>query len=220
VTMAPAPLNLIYLPNRFIVRGDAAATAGNIVSGEHIYRLLVLCGLLNSIMFIVLGLSLYNIFKDVDRKQARLLVAFVCVSSAISIANLVHELAPLVLLSGANWLSAFSKAQLDALVLAFLRLRGIGISLATAFWGLWLVPFGILVIRSGFIPKWLGVLLLVGGLGYMAQCVTAILFPAFQGLVFNVTLPIVGPGEALMIIWLLVKGGKVPLPDARPVRAT
>lgn len=220
VTMAPAPLNLIYLPSHFIVRGDAAATASNIAGGELLYRLCTLAGLFNSIMFIVLGLSLYNLFKDVDRKQARLMVAFVAVSAAISLVNLVNEIAPLILLGGADWLSAFSKPQLDALALGFLRLRDIGIGIATAFWGLWLLPFGVLAFKSGFVPRLIGVLLIVGCFGYLAQSVTAILAPAYLNLVFNVTLPLVGPGELFAIIWLLVKGGRVPLPDARIAHAT
>ena len=219
VTMLPAPLNLIYMPGRFIVRGDAAATARNIADAELLYRLCTLAGFFNSIMFIVLGLSLYNLFKDVDRKQARLMVAFVAVSAAISLANLINEIAPLVLLSGADFLSAFSKPQLDALALGFLRLRDVGIGIATAFWGLWLLPFGILAHRSGFTPRLIGVLLIVGCFGYLAQSVTFIVLPALTTVVTYVTLPLAAPGEFVMIIWLLVKGGTVLLPVARPANA-
>jgi hypothetical protein len=214
--MLPAPLNLIYLPKRFIVPGDAAATAANISAGELIYRLCTLAGVFNSIMFIFLVLSLSNLFKDVDRKQARLMVALVVVSVAIGLVNLINEIAPLILLSGADYLSVFSKPQLEALALGFLRLRGSGLGIASAFWGLWLLPFGILVIKSGFIPKLIGVLLIVGCFGYLAQSLTTIVFPAYVRTVFNATLPLVAPGELSMIIWLLVKGAKLPLPAAIP----
>jgi hypothetical protein len=216
LTMLPAPLNLIYLPRRFIVPGDATATARNITAGELTYRLCTLSGLVNSILFIFLVLSLYNLFKDVDRKQARLMVMLVAVSVAIAVVNLVNEIAPLILLSGADFLSVFSKPQLDALALGFLRLRGSGVVLASAFWGLWLLPFGILVIKSGFIPKLIGVLLIVGCFGYLAQSFTSIVLPAQVPAVFKVALPLVAPGELFMIIWLLLKGGKVPLPEAQP----
>ena len=215
LTMTPAPLNLIYLPSRFIVAGDAAATARNITAGALTYRLLTLAALFNNILFIVLVLSLYDLLKDVDRKQARLMVAFVVVSVAVSLVNLLNELAPLMLLSGADYLSAFSRPELEALAYGFLRLRGTGLGIATAFWGLWLLPFGILVIKSGFIPRLIGVLLIAGCFGYLAQSVAAILFPARVHAVFNATLPLVAPGELFVVIWLLVKGGTVPLPEAR-----
>jgi len=214
LTMLPAPLNLMYLPSRFIVPGDAAATAHNISTGELTYRLLTLSGLVSNILFIFLVLSLYNLFKDVDRKQARLMAMLVGVSVAICLINLLNELAPLILLSGADYLAAFSKPQLDALAFGFLRLRGTGLGIATAFWGLWLLPFGILVIKSGFIPKLIGGLLIVGCFGYLAQSVTSIIWPAYVHTVFTATLPLVGPGELGVIIWLLVKGAKVPLPEA------
>jgi hypothetical protein len=129
--------------------------------------------------------------------------------------NLINEIAPLILLSGADFLSVFSQPQLDALALGFLRLRESGVGIATAFWGLWLLPFGILVIKSGFIPKLIGVLLIVGCFGYLAQSFTAIALPAHLPVVVNLTLPLVLPGELLVVIWLLAKGAKVPLPVAR-----
>lgn len=220
LTMLPAPFNLIYLPRRFIVPGDAAATAHNITAGALTYRLCTLSGLLNGIAFIFLVLSLYDLLKDVDRKQARLMVTLVAISVAMSLVNLVNEIAPLILLSGADSLSVFSKPQLDALALGFLRLRSSGLGIVTAFWGLWLLPFGILAIKSGFIPKPIGVLLIVGCFGYLAQSFTSIVSPAHLRLVFNATLPLVAPGEFFVIVWLLVKGAKVPLPEAQPTHAT
>jgi len=211
LTMLPAPINLIYLPRHFIVPGDAAATARNITAAELTYRLCTLSSFVNSILFIFLVLSLYHVFKDVDRKQARLMVMLVVVSVAISVVNLINEIAPLILLSGADFLSVFSQPQLDALALGFLRLRGSGVGIATAFWGLWLLPFGILVIKSGFIPKLIGALLIVGCFGYLAQSFTSIVLPAHVHSVVTLTLPLVAPGELFVMIWLLVKGGKVQL---------
>jgi hypothetical protein len=216
LTMLPAPLSLIYLPNHFIVPGDAAATARNITAGELTYRLLTLAGLVNNILFIFLVLSLYNLFKEVDRRQARIMVLLVVVSVAVGLVTLIVESAPLILLSGADFLAPFSRAQLEALALGVFRLRGNGLGIATAFWGLWLLPFGILVIKSGFIPKLIGVLLIVGCIGYLAQSLTALLWPAQLHTVFNATLPLVGPGELSMIVWLLVKGGKLQLSAGEP----
>jgi len=212
VTMLPAPLNLAYLPSRFLVPGNAEATAQRITESEGLYRLCVLAGLGNLVMIIFLAFGLATLFRQVDRTQVRLLVALVLVTSAIGIVNLINDLAPLVLLSGADYFAAFSKSQLDALAMGFLRLRGIGLGLNSVFWGLWLVPFGILVMKSGFMPRWIGVLLIIGCVGYLIQALTAVLWPAYVHTVFNLTIPLVGPGEISGITWLLVRGNRVPIP--------
>ena len=214
-----APFNIMYVSRAFIVPGDATATARNITAGELTYRLGMLSGLVSDISLIFLVLSLYNLLKDVDRKHARLMVILASVGAAISIVNLLNQIAPLVLLSGADFLSVFTKAQLDALALGFLRLRSNGIAVASAFWGLWLFPFGILVIKSRFFPKLLGVLLIVGCFAYLAGTFTSIVLPAQMGVVSQVTLLLAAPGEVAMIIWLLVKGAKLPLSPSGIQRA-
>lgn len=216
LTMLPAPLNLVFLPSRFLVSGDAAATAQRITEAEMLYRLCALAGLWSSVMFIFVAFKLSGLFRNVDRMQARLLVGLVLVSSAIGLANLVNELAPLVLLSGADYLAAFSKPQLDALVMGFLRLRGVGLGINSVFWGLWLLPFGILVIKSGFMPRWIGFLLIMGCVGYLIQALASLLWPASAHMVFNLTIPLVGPGEISAIIWLIARGNRVPIPAESP----
>jgi hypothetical protein len=201
--------SIMYVPSAFIVLGDAAATARNIMDGEVIYRLGILSQLVSQIIFIFLVLNLYNLLKDVDRKQARLMVILVSVSVAIEIVNCLNLIAPLILLSGADFLSVFTKPQLDALALGFLRLRTAGISMVSVFWGLWLLPFGILVIKSGFFPKVLGVLLIVACFAYVAGSFTSIVLPAQMPVVSKITLPLAGVGELLLVIWLIVKGAKV-----------
>ncbi len=211
-----APFNLMYVPHAFIVSGDAAATARNIAAGELTYRIGIFTGLASSIIFLFLGLSLYNLLKDVDRKHARLMVMLVAVSVAVGVVNLLNQIAPLILLSGVDFLSVFTKPQLDALALGFLRLQSGGIHLDMAFWALWLFPFGILVIKSGFFPKLLGVLLIVGCFAYLTVSFTNIVFPAHRQVVGQVLLPFYAIGELLMVVWLLVKGANVPPLEARP----
>ncbi|MBA3646826.1 MAG: DUF4386 domain-containing protein [Gemmatimonadaceae bacterium] len=208
----PAPINILYLPTHFIVAGDAAATARNITADQLTYRLCILAGLVSLVGFIWLALSLYNLFKDVDRMQARLLVGLVLGGAAAGIANMINETAPLVLLSGMGYLSAFTAPQLDTLALAFLKIRGSGISLEMAFWALWLLPFGVLVMKSGFMPRLIGVLLIVGCFGYLAVSVTGILFPPHRALVNRIAMPFYSVGELSVIAWFIIKGGTVPLP--------
>ena len=191
-----------------IVPGDATATARNITAAPLMYRVGVLSALASDVIFLWLALSLYDLLKDVDRRQARLMVILVTAGSAVALADLINQMAPLVLLSGADFLSPFSKPQLDAFTMAVLRLRSHGMYVAMAFWALWLWPFGVLVIRSGFFPKLLGVLLIVGCVAYLAVSVTSILLPAYSREVSLIAMPFFMIGELSMIVWLLVKGAR------------
>jgi hypothetical protein len=213
----PAWFSLMYIPSAFIVRSDSIATARNIINGASLYRLGILGELVSQTIFLFLALLLYDLFKDVDRKHARLLVTLVAISVAFEYVNCLNLIAPLILLSGADYLSAFTKPQLDALALVFLKLRGSGLGVVSAIWGLWLLPFGVLVIRSGFFPKILGVLLIIACFAYLAESVASIISPAPIHVVSMLSLALGGVGELAIVVWMIVKGARVqPL----EVRAT
>ena len=131
-----------FLLPSFVVPGDAAATATKITTGELMYRVGLLTSFVTLVVFIVVVLNLYELFRDVDVRRARLMVVLVCVGVAVALANSFNRVAPLILLSGADYLSCFTKPQLDALVLACFRLHSSTAAIVTAFWGLWLFPFG------------------------------------------------------------------------------
>jgi len=200
---APA---LLLLPN-FIVAGDPAATAQRIAAGEQIYRLLMLGQLAGSILFVVLGWSLYNLFESVDRRQSLLLLLLVVVSSTLGIIDVALLSPPLIFRSGSNFLSVFSPQQLDALSLALLRIRSMELSANEALWGLWLVPFGFLVMKSGFIPKVIGALLLVASVGYVAMSVAYIAWPTGVVAVDRIGMVLI-QGELAVILWLLIRGAR------------
>lgn len=197
--------------SRFMVVGDATATARNILAAQATYRIGILTDFVALLIFIFLVVSLYNLLKGAGRWHAMLMVLFVSVGVTIGLANLFNKLAPLVLLSGAGYLSAFTRPQLDVLALGFLTLNSNGNSVAGAFWGLWLFPFGILVIKSGFFPRVLGILLMVAGFAYLTTSVTSIVLPAYEHVVSQVAMPFC-LGEFPIIFWLLIKGAKVPQP--------
>jgi hypothetical protein len=133
--------------------------------------------------------------------------------------NEVNNIAALILFRGADFLSVFDKPQLDALGMLFLRLRGQGLVVNEIFWGLWLFPFGLLVMRSGFIPRILGVLLIVNGFAYLVASLTSLLLPAYAGVV-NQLLLIPETGELWVMLWLLIKGVRVqPLAAASSDRS-
>jgi len=214
--------NLMYMSGAFIVPDDATATARNITAAELTYRIGILTDFVSLLLFLFLVVSLYNLLKGVDKWHAMLMVLLVSVSVAIGLANLLNKIAPLILLSGADYLSVFTRPQRDALALGFLSLNSNGDTVDTVFWGLWLFPFGILVIKSGFFPRVLGILLMVAGFAYLTSSVTSIVLPAYSHVVSQAMMPLYFGGLP-MIFWLLIKGAKVQLSpngiqrDARPL---
>jgi hypothetical protein len=198
----------------FSVPGDATATARNIMAAELTYRIAILTDCVTLLLFIFLVVSLYKLLKDADAWQAMLMVVIVSVGVTIGFANVFNKMAPLILLSGADYLSVFTKPQLDALAQGFLSLNSAGNTLDSAFWGLWLFPFGILVIKSRFFPRVLGILLLVAGFALLTSSVTSIAFPAYAHVVSRAMMPL-GLGEFPIIFWLLIKGAEVPQPQVR-----
>lgn len=211
----PAWFSLMYVPSAFIVRGDATATARNIANGEFIYRLGILSELVSQTIFIFVVLVLYDLLKDVDRKYARLMVTLVAVSVAFEFVNCLNLVAPLLLLGGADFLSAFTKPQLDALALVFLKLRESGLGIVSSLWGLWLLPFGILVYKSGFFPRVLGVLLIVACFAYLGDSIASIISAAPPHVISIVSLTVGAIGELSMMAWMIVKGAKVQPLEAR-----
>ncbi len=208
----------LSIPSGFLIRGDAAATADKIVASQLFYRFCVLSDLAAQILYVFLVLVLYQLFEGVNKRQAALMVALVLVQVPMAFANMLCGIAPLVLSNGAAYWSAFDKHQLDALTMGFLTLRGYGIDAVTAFWGLWLLPFGLLVFRSGFIPRIFGVFLIIGCFADLIISVTSILFPAYGSIVHK--LMVLGVGELLIILWLLIKGTRFEPVEGQPSEAS
>jgi hypothetical protein len=198
----------------FMVPGDAVATARNITAAESAYRLSILTGFVTLLVFIFLVERLYKLFRDVDRGQALLMALLVTVGVCVALANMLNKFAPLVLLSGADYLSVFTKPQLDALALGFLRFHSGGVIITMAFWGLWLFPFGILVIKSRFLPRVLGILLLIAGLAYLINSITSLVLPDHRQVVSRIMMPLY-LAEVPIIFWLLIKGARVPQTQAQ-----
>jgi hypothetical protein len=199
-----APFTLLYLPSRFIVRGDAAATAGNIMASESLFRLGIVGNLFTFIANIFLALALYQLLKVVNKNMASVMVILFLVGVPIAMLNELTQLAVLQLLSGAGYLmKAYATDQLQALAYLLLRLHDQGLLIAHIFFGLWLLPMGYLVFESGFIPKIVGVLLVIAGVGYVVQS-----FAAFLGYNVNIIL-FTGLGELVFLLWLLIKGVNV-----------
>ncbi len=143
-----APFSLLYVPGKLIVRGNAAATADNILAHETMFRLSIFGDLIGHVIFICLGIALYRLLSSVNKTWAALMVAFVLVSAAVGFLNTLNNIAALILFRGGDFLAVFDKVQLNALGYLFIRLHSQGISIDEIFWGVWLFPFGLLVFRS------------------------------------------------------------------------
>jgi hypothetical protein len=214
LSMMTAPLRLVYIPNKIIVSGDATATAANIAAHETLFRLGIFCDLLTATMAIFLTLALYRLFRDINRDLARLMVILGSLMvTPIYFINTINDAAALTLIRGANYLNVFDKPQREALAMLFLRLHGAGIVANQVFWGLWLFPLGLLVYRSRFIPRFIGVWLIVNCFAYVALSATAILWPAYQQQVSVVAFPAM-LGELAIMLWLLIVGAKERTPGA------
>ena len=214
-----APFCLIYIPRTLIVRGNATATANNIAAHESLFRLGIVAELLYAVTFIFVVLALYRLLKEVNQNHAALMVILGLVSVPIGFLNALNNAAALTLLSGADYLSVFRIDQLHTLAMLFLTLHGYGNIVAAIFWGLWLFPFGLLVFRSGFFPRILGVWLIINCFAYLIISFTVLLLPDYKEVVSRAMMPAL-LGELAIVLWLLIKGAKVqPLDDSAYVSA-
>src|SRR6266568_855755 len=203
-----APLRLIYIPSTLFVRGNATATANNIAAHELLFRLGVATDLFCGTILIFLVLALYRLLKGVDQNLAVLMVILGGVlPAAVDFFNVLNDAAALMLVRGADFLSVFDKPQRDALAMLFLRLHGQEIVAAEVFWGLWLFPLGMLTYKSRFLPRFLGVWLIINGFGYLAMSFTGLLLPDYASRVETITFPAL-TGELAFLLWLLIRGAK------------
>jgi len=205
----PAVFALMYVPLTLIVRANAAATAKNILASQVLFRLGIVAELIAAVFLLLLAMALYRLLSGVNKHHARLMVGLVLVSVAITFVNVLNNIAALTLFRGADSLSVFNKGQLDALGMLFLGLHRQGLGVNGIFWGLWLFPFGVLVMRSGFLPRILGVLLIVNCFALLAASLTSLLSPSYASAVSRALLPAL-MGELWITLWLLIRGAKVP----------
>ena len=199
----------MYVPRTLIVQGNATATANNILASEMLFRVGIVSELVSAIIFIFLVSVLYRLLSGVNKTHASLMVILALIIVPIAFLIVLNEIAALTLLRGADFLSVFDKRQREALAMLFLGLHRYGFVVNEIFWGLWLFPFGLLVMRSGFLPRILGVLLIVSCFAYLAISLTSLLLPGYASVVSRVALIPMAAGELSIMAWLLLKGAKV-----------
>ncbi len=199
--------------SKLIVFGDGTATANNIMASEGLFRIGFMSDLLSAVFFLLSAWALYVLLKPVDKNLALLFVLLILSGVAIQCINMLNQFAALLLLSGADYLKVFQADQLQALPMLFLNLYKNGFIIAQVFYGAWLFPLGYLVFKSGFLPRILGILLMIDCFGVLIWFFQFFLFPGYEvitypGLIVSLI------AEFSLALWLLIMGAKDQKPAA------
>jgi len=202
--------SLIYVPSILSTKGTAAETAANILAHQSLVRVDLANGLITSVLFVCVALVLYRLLKDVNPQHAALMAILVIIQTPQMFVSILLEYGALQLAAGSGMLSMIDAPQRDALVVLCQHLNVLCSTLSAWLWGLWLFPLGWLVFKSGFLPKFLGVWLIINGIAYVAQCLIGIFVPEIMDTFLKFAFPLM-LGEVVLTVWLLVLG-------FRPVR--
>ena len=207
------PFYLLYVPSQTVVHNDAGATAARVLSHETLFRWGMLAETLGAVIFVGLAVALYRLFEDVDRNRARQLVALVLVSAAMALVTVVFNAAALLVFRGGDAFAEFDKPVREAIGMLLIRIHGQANGINQTFWGLWLLPFGWLVVKSRFLPRWLGYWLLVDGVAWIVVGVVWFLAPEYTDALFRYFQPAF-LAELGAMLWLLILGAKEREPVA------
>ena len=201
---------MFYIPAKINMRGDAVTTAQNILANEFLFRTGIINDLISSTLWVFLVLVLYRLFKQVNERQAKLLVALVIVQIPVAFITGAFNITSLMIFKG-EILKTFELTQRQDLAMLFLKISDYGTLTLEMFWGLWLFPLAILVYRSRFLPRFLGVWLIITGFFYLVLSFTSILLPQYKDVVLNSVFALPAEvGEVAFMLWLLIKGAKEP----------
>ena len=203
-----AVVRLQYIPGALLAGRNAADTAKSIAAHELLFRFGIVSDLIAATAAIFVTLALYRLFHEVSRTLAVLMVILGGpMPAAVYFGNTLNDVAALMFALPASFASAFEQPQRDAFVMLFLRLHDYGVFANEIFWGMWLLPFGLLVWRSGFVPRILGLSLFVACFGYLALSFTGLLMPQSMSAVAPVA-NIAILGEGPIILWLVIMGAR------------
>lgn len=201
VTLVAGGLAQGLISERLVVPGDAAATATNILAHEALFRLGFAVYLIEMACQITMTVLFYDLLKPVSKSVSLLAAIFGLVGCVIKTLARLFYFSPLLVLGGAHYLTAFDASQLQALALLFLRVNYHAEAIAMVFFGLSAVVKGYLVFKSTFLPSVLGLLSVIGGLGWLAY-----LYEPFAARVVTFILIAAVVGAVTNILWLLVFG--------------
>ncbi len=204
--------SMFYVPSQINIRGDAVTAAQNILSHEFLFRTSIITDLISSTIWVFMVLVLYRLFKSVNERQAKLLVALVIVQIPVVFITEAFNITSLMILKG-EILKTFELTQRQDLAMLFLKINDYVVLALEIFWGLWLFPLAILVYRSRFLPRFLGLWLIINGFALLVLSFISLLLPQYKDMVFKIAFPAM-LGEVAFMLWLLIMGAKPkPLVD-------
>ena len=201
---------MFYVPSKINMRGEAVTAAQNILSNEFLFRTGIINDLISGTIWMFMVLILYRLFKSVNERQAKLMVAFVIVQIPTVFVIEAFNITSLMIFKG-ELLKTFEVSQREDLAMLFQKMNDYVVLALGIYWGLWLFPLGILVYRSGFLPRFLGAWLLINGFSLLVLTFTGILLPQYKDMVFKISFPAM-LGEVVFMLWLLIKGAKNNIP--------
>ncbi len=203
--------SLAYVPSQITVHSDPLATISNMISSESLFRLGITSFMIEQVSFLLLPLVLFHLFRQINHTAAALMVALAVVSVPIALTSLAHRLDALSLLTDPDFSNTFTADQLHGLASLSLQAYSNGLLITSFFWGLWLLPFGYLVFKSGFLPRLFGILLMLGCLGYMVNVFGELLVPRYsETSISNYAGLPAAIGEIGTCLWLLLIGARRP----------
>ena len=209
ITIVTAIFAEVAVRGNLVDLNDAAATARNILGAESLYRLGFAADLAAGASYLVVTLLLYDLLRPVGPRVALLSVFFSIVGVAVGAVNGLAHLAPLLVLKGAPYLASLGTPQLNALALLSLKLHVIGANIGLAFFGVYCILVGYLIFRSTFLPRVIGVLMVLAGCALLTHALAMTLAPAFASMASPYLLGIDGIGEIALTLWLLAMGVNV-----------
>jgi hypothetical protein len=198
-----APLRLVYIPSKLFVEGDAAATIHNIAIHETLFRMGLVGDLITGAVSLLLTFTLYRLFKETNKNVALLMLMLGFMDTPLYFFNALNDMATLTIVHGADFLSTFTETQRTGLAMLFLHMHSMMVLAAEIFWGLWLFPLAALVLRSGFLPRFLAVWLTINGLAYLALSFAGLLAPQYNDAIAGIAFPC-QLGEVAFMLWILL----------------
>lgn len=200
---------LMYVPSQILVHGDAAATVANLVQREYLLRAGIAANVIGAVSFLFLGLAFYRLFESVNRDRARMLLVLVLASIPVTCLSVLAYIAALAFAGGGN-LAGFESEQLRSLAMLMLDLEKQTILVSGVFWGLWLLPLGLLMLESRYVPAVFGYLLIAGCVGYVVDSAVALAAPAYAPLISPIATTVASLGELPFLLWFLIRGARLP----------
>ena len=205
---ATAGFSIVYTRNKLIVFGDAATTIANLRAFEGLFRASIASSVLSAIFTFFFGLALFQVFKDARKSLSMMFLTSILITVGLSAANAVNNLGAVVVLGDAGYLKAFQPEQLTALAMVFLRINNYALGIVEIFTGIYMFTLGLLILKTGYVPKFMGVLLMIGACAFPVNTFMKILLPHTFPAMTQVTMMMNALGAPLKMLWLAFMGVK------------